>query len=284
MRSWGASRTRFELAEIRAVLEGAVGDPGFAIGPLDGDLAAAMPKIDPGEWRGRLLRESPSLQEVRAEIAQDETALAVARRAPQGAGTAAAAAKLAEDRLRAEQVRLTLEISFAETYAGYQSAVQQLATYRGGVLERAERAYAESLKQYQQGTTAYPQVLIARRTLFQLEDGELEALVKAWSAAIDIQALLPYQLPQNLAPPHRRTPGAGHGSSRPDRTRRMKLCAQFQESVTRNFGLRSAGRGRPPVSRLGGAPPQIGSPGPEMGSWAPAYGSLGGKIGNPSAE
>lgn len=190
---------RFELEQMRALLKEAVGEPGMELGPLDGDLFAELPRIDRDEWRLRLLRESPSLLEVQAEIAQDEAALAQARR--DGKGTAEAEATLAQARLRAEQLRITLEVSFAETYAGYQSGARQLEMYHGGVLARAERAYRETLDRYRQMTAAYPQVLIAQRNWFQLEDAALDAAVKAWSAAIDIQALLSYELPQNLAPP-----------------------------------------------------------------------------------
>lgn len=191
--------SRFELEQMRTLLKETVGEPGMELGSLDGDLVAELPKIDREEWLRRLLRASPSLKMVQAEIARDEAALARVRRSQ--TGTAAAAAALAQARLRAEQIRLTLELGFAETYAGYQSGIQQLAMYRGGALEQAERAYQETLDHYRRMTAAYPQVLIARRNVLQMEDAALDAAVKAWSAAIDIQALLPYELPQNLAPP-----------------------------------------------------------------------------------
>jgi outer membrane protein, heavy metal efflux system len=190
---------RFELEQLRSLLKEAAGEPGLELGPLEGDLLAELPRIDRDAWRLRLLRESPSLQEIRTEISQSEAALAQGRR--EGKGTAEIEAALAQARLRAEQLRITLEVSFAETYAGYQSGARQLAMYRGGVLERAERAYRENLDHYRQMTAAYPQVLIAQRNWLQLEDAALDAAVKAWSAAIDIQALLSYELPQNLAPP-----------------------------------------------------------------------------------
>jgi FtsP/CotA-like multicopper oxidase with cupredoxin domain len=191
---------RIDLDEVRAVLAATVGDPGLDLGRLEGNLVAELPKIDPEQWRQRLLRESPSLQAARAEIAQGELALARARREGMEPAAATAAAALAQARLRAEQTRITIEVSFAETYGGYRSAVQQLATYHDGVLARAERAYEENLRQYRQMTAAYPQVLVARRNLFQMEDAALDAQQKAWSAAVDIQALLSYELPQNLAP------------------------------------------------------------------------------------
>jgi outer membrane protein TolC len=205
---------RFELEQMRALLKEAVGEPGMVLGPLEGDLVAELPRIDRDQWRLRLLRESPSLLEVQAEIAQDEAALARAHR--EGNGTAEAEAALAQARLRAEQLRITLEVSFAETYAGYQSGVKQLEMYRGGVLAGAERAYRESLDHYRRMTAAYPQVLFAQRSWLQLEDAALDAAVKAWSAAIDIQALLSYELPQNLAPPlaapSAPVPGDGSGA------------------------------------------------------------------------
>lgn len=205
--------SRFELEQMRALLKEAVGDPGMELGLLDGDLFAELPRIDRDAWRLRLLRESPSLLEVQAEIAQGEAALAQARR--EGKGIAEAESALAQDRLRAEQLRITLEVSFAETYAYYQSGVRQLEMYHGGVLAQAERAYRENLDHYRQMTAAYPQVLVAQRNWFQLEDAALDAAVKAWSAAIDIQALLSYELPQNLAPPMAApsAPVPGDGSS-----------------------------------------------------------------------
>ena len=192
---------RAELEELRTILKATVADPALELGPLDGDEIAALPRIDPMEWRQRLLRESPSLREIQAEVAEKEKALAEARRAPQGTGAAEAEAALAQARLRAEQVRITLEVGFSETFSYYQAAVQDLAAYQGGVLAQAERAYAETLHNHQQMLAAYPQVLAARRALLQMQDAELDALQNAWSAAIDIQALLPYELPQNLAPP-----------------------------------------------------------------------------------
>jgi len=212
---------RFELEQMRTLLKETVGEPGMELGPLEGDLVAELPRIEREEWLRRLLRESPSLREVQAEVARDEAALARARRSSQRSSrrtAAAAEAAFAQSRLRAEQIRITLEVGFAETYAGYQSGVQQIAMYRGGVLERAERAYQESLGHYRGMAGAYPPVLAARRNLLQLEDALLDAEVKAWSAAIDIQALLPYELPQNLAPPiaapSARAPGDG-GSGAP---------------------------------------------------------------------
>jgi hypothetical protein len=148
-----------------------------------------------------LLRESPSLKAARAEIAKAEEALARARQDAKGAAIAEAEAALGQARLRAEHIRVTTEIGFAETYADYESYVRELEMYRGGALERAARAYKETLHRYQQMTAAYPQVLVARRTWFQMEELALDALQNSWAMALEIQALLPFQLPQSLTPP-----------------------------------------------------------------------------------
>jgi outer membrane protein TolC len=191
---------RFELEALRAVLLSTIGDPSLELGPLTGDLVAEMPRIDREEWRQRLLRESPPLKNAAADVAAAEEALAKARQEPNGA-VAEAEAALAQARLRAEHIRVTVEIGFAETYAGYQSFVKDLEMYRGGALERAERAYEETLRHYQEMTAAYPQVLLARRAWFQMEDTALDALQNSWAAALEIQALLPFQLPQSLTQP-----------------------------------------------------------------------------------
>ena len=83
--------------------------------------------------------------------------------------------------------------------------------YRGGALERAEQAYEEILHRYQQMTAAYPQVLVARRTWFQMEELALDALQNSWATALEIQSLLPFQLPPSLTQP---PPAPAPGGSR----------------------------------------------------------------------
>jgi len=199
---------RYELEALRQVLKTAIGDPTLELGPLEGDLVAERPVLDREEWRQRFLHESPPLKAAQAEVAEAEGALASAKEKADAAATAKAVAALAEARLRAEHVRVTLDIAFAEAYSDYQAFVDDLAMYRGGALERAEQAYAEALQRYQQMTGSYSQVLVARRTLFQMEDAALDSLQSSWAAALDIQAKLPFQLPQKPAPV---APGAKPG-------------------------------------------------------------------------
>jgi cobalt-zinc-cadmium efflux system outer membrane protein len=104
-------------------------------------------------------------------------------------GIAAAAADLSRARLEAERMRLGLEARFAARYGRYRQAAERAAAFRGGILDRARQSYAQYLSRYQQMMAAYPQVLMAQRTLFQLEDDYVDTLDRAWESAVAIQTL-----------------------------------------------------------------------------------------------
>jgi outer membrane protein, heavy metal efflux system len=59
--------------------------------------------------------------------------------------------------------------------------------YKAEILPRAEQAYQSYQTSYQQMAAAYPQVLIAQRTLFQLEGDYVAALENAWQSALLIR-------------------------------------------------------------------------------------------------
>lgn len=229
MRESDLSAARIELDQLWFTLRAVVADPDLEAGRLAGDLAQ-IPELDRAEVRGRLLEQSPELQVARAQAARAEASLARARaeripdleieagvRQPRGnrphatddreafanigfrlpifnrnqGGIAAAEADLARARLEEQRVRLTLEGRFAETFGRYRQASQRAQTYRGGILDRARLAHRQYLEQYQQMMAAYPQVLITERTLIQTEEGYVDALARAWDAAVALQTLLP---------------------------------------------------------------------------------------------
>lgn len=105
-------------------------------------------------------------------------------------GIAAAEADLARARLEGGRVRLSLEARYASAFSRYRQAAERARTYREGVLDRARTAYQQYFDRYQEMTAAYPQVLIAQRTLFQLEEDYARTLGRAWEAAVGIQSLL----------------------------------------------------------------------------------------------
>jgi cobalt-zinc-cadmium efflux system outer membrane protein len=104
-------------------------------------------------------------------------------------GIAAAEADLARARLDQESARLMLEARFAERFGRYRQAAERAETFRNGVLGRARSAYDQYRTQYEQMMAAYPQVLIAQRTLFQLEDDYIDTLDRLWESSVAIRTL-----------------------------------------------------------------------------------------------
>ena len=99
-------------------------------------------------------------------------------------------AELERARLEVERVKLSLRARLAATYRNYLDAAALVDKYRNVVIPRAQRAYDLYLNSYQQMTAAYPQVLIAQRTLFQLQVDHVEALVSVWQSIVRIRGLL----------------------------------------------------------------------------------------------
>jgi len=62
--------------------------------------------------------------------------------------------------------------------------------YKTRTLPNARQAYQLYLQKYQEGAAAYPQVLIAQRTLFQLEASYIGTLENLWIDAATLQGLL----------------------------------------------------------------------------------------------
>jgi cobalt-zinc-cadmium efflux system outer membrane protein len=113
---------------------------------------------------------------------------------------AAAVADLA--RARAEQRRLELALTSraADLFDGYLTALRESEVYRTELLPRAERAYQLYLARYREMGAAYPQVLVAQRTVIELTDQYIAALERVWATALEIQGL---QLTNGLDAPSR---------------------------------------------------------------------------------
>lgn len=224
------SSAQVELEQLWPALRAAVADPALVPGRLAGDLAADLPVLDAEEWRRRILAESPETAMAQADFARAQAALARERaeRTPdleieagirdnrerlaggrragreafadvgvrlplwnrnQG-GIAAAEAEVARVKLESDRVRFALEGRFAEAFSRYRQAAERARAYREGVLARARQAYEMYSTQHSQMMATYPQVLIAQRTLFQLEEDYARTLARAWEAAVEIQNLL----------------------------------------------------------------------------------------------
>lgn len=111
-----------------------------------------------------------------------------------------AAARAQVDRSQEETRRLELALrsQLATVFAGYTNALETVERYRDPILSEAEQAYRMYLEKFQQMGAAYPQVIIAQRTLFQVRARYTEALVDAWQHVVQLRGLL---LAGGLTPP-----------------------------------------------------------------------------------
>ena len=103
-----------------------------------------------------------------------------------------AAARADETRAQAEvtRIELALQSRGALQFANYLTALRASETYRAEILPRAEEAYRLYLSRYREMAAAYPQVLVAQRTFFEMSNEYLESLNDAWRAALQLQGFL----------------------------------------------------------------------------------------------
>jgi outer membrane protein, heavy metal efflux system len=105
-------------------------------------------------------------------------------------GVAAARAELTEAQREVDRVRLSLRARLASAYKQYLDARDAAQRYKAGMLPRAQQAYDLYLIKFRQMAAAYPQALIAQRTLLQLQEEYNDVLATAWDRAIEIRGLL----------------------------------------------------------------------------------------------
>jgi len=102
------------------------------------------------------------------------------------------AAKAEAERAKREVERVKLLLreraaSVGQTYTFSQTAVDR---YKDQIIPRAQKAYEMYSKKYQQMAAAYPQVLIAQRTLMQLEVSYMNALESFATSSLALQSYL----------------------------------------------------------------------------------------------
>ena len=105
-------------------------------------------------------------------------------------GIAAAEAELAIAEADLNRLQLMLRTRFASSFRDYRSAQQLVERYRTRVIPRAREAYQMYLANFRQMAAAYPQVLIAQRTLFQVEVEYARALVQLRERATALRGFL----------------------------------------------------------------------------------------------
>lgn len=86
-----------------------------------------------------------------------------------------------------QRTQLSLRQEAEPLVQDYLSARFAADRYRTALIPRAQRAYELYLQKYQNMASAYPQVLVSQRTLFQLQISYIDALNSVWQNAIALQ-------------------------------------------------------------------------------------------------
>ncbi len=222
--------TERDLQRVWQMLAAVVGDPTLPRSWLVGDLEAAIPKLNQEEIFTRLLRDSPEIRVAQARVDRAQAALQRAKVQPipdislrgglgydverlgderragltgflevgipiplfdrnQGnIATAMAELSAAKDEIR--RVELLLRTRLASAFAIYLTSLQTVERYQKDVVPKAQKAYELYLKSFKQMAAAYPQVLIAQRTLFQVRADYVHALVIVRQTVVEIEGLL----------------------------------------------------------------------------------------------
>lgn len=105
-------------------------------------------------------------------------------------GIAAAGAELEMAEREVRRVELMLRARFASSYRTYLNALRVATRYEQQIVPEAQGAYETYLRNFRGMAAAYPQVLIAQRTLFQVRAEYVEALVNTWQNAILLRGYL----------------------------------------------------------------------------------------------
>ena len=105
-----------------------------------------------------------------------------------GIATATAEMDMAERETR--RVELLLRARFAASYRTYLNALRVATQYEKKIIPQAQSAYDLYSANFRQMAAAYPQALIAQRTLLQVRVEYVHALVNTWQNAVLLQGYL----------------------------------------------------------------------------------------------
>ena len=102
----------------------------------------------------------------------------------------AATAELMSAEKELQRVELALRARLAEAFNSYLNSLAVAARYNREILPRAQKAYDMYLSKFRQMAAAYPQALIAQRTLFQAQTEYVNALVDLWKNVVQLRGML----------------------------------------------------------------------------------------------
>jgi cobalt-zinc-cadmium efflux system outer membrane protein len=103
---------------------------------------------------------------------------------------AAAKAELTSAESEVQRLELALRARLAESFSRYLTSLGMASRYQREVLPRAQKAYELYLAKFRQMGAAYPQALIAQRTLFQLRAEYISSLVELWQNVTQLRGML----------------------------------------------------------------------------------------------
>jgi cobalt-zinc-cadmium efflux system outer membrane protein len=222
-----------------------IGIPDLPQRPLAGQLESDGPALNRDESLARLLKESPELAFAVTKVRQDQTQLERERREPipnvtvrggvgynyetrnptaqvglslpipvfdRNQGTIRqAAADLTRSQAEVTRVQLDLQRRFADAFTRYQMAREQVENFRDQVMPKARKSVELYEEQLKARRASFPQVLVARRTVYQLDEEYNKSLVQFRRAEVEVRGLL---LVDGLTAPSNPTP-PGHINATP---------------------------------------------------------------------
>lgn len=229
------AENEFRRSWINLVAE--TGRRGLPPTRLEGPLDAESPPLDFDATLSYIQENSPEIKAATAEIRRDEVVVHRERIQPipnlyiragvgpnfvdggtttnitlygnipvwnKNQGTIfQARSHLEQARANLERIALSIEQRLADQMSHYNTALMMATTYRDESLPRAEKAYNLLLDSYKRRRAAWPQVLVAQRTWFELQVDYVHALVDLRHAEIEIKGFLltgGLQLPQTPEP------------------------------------------------------------------------------------
>jgi outer membrane protein, heavy metal efflux system len=210
-------------------LAAVVGNPRLPLMNLEGRLEDTLP-VNADELVEKIVNESPAVRIAELGVKRAEAALARAKREPipdlqlragmqqngellsdgrsvglQGfadvgvripifnrnqGNIATARADAERARREVERVKLVLRERSASVVQNYTFSQAAVDRYKNQMIPRAQKAYEMYTKKYREMAAAYPQVLIAERTLMQLEVSYTTALETFATSSLSLQSYL----------------------------------------------------------------------------------------------
>jgi cobalt-zinc-cadmium efflux system outer membrane protein len=214
---------------IWKALAAVVGSPRLPLMKLEGKLEDTAP-VNADELVEKIVDESPGVRIAELGVKRAEAALARAKREPipdlqlrggvqqngellsdgkpgglqgfadvgvripifdRNQGNIATAKADAERAKReVERVKLVLRERAASVVQSYTFSQTAVDRYKNQMIPRAQKAYDMYTKKYQEMAAAYPQVLIAQRTLMQLEVSYISVMETLATSSLSLQSYL----------------------------------------------------------------------------------------------